>query len=169
MKKTTSVALVVMLLGLAGCMGSFALTKKLYAFNDTVTDSKVINNVIFWGLTILPIYEFAILGDAVILNTIEFWTGSNLLADAGADSDVRVAVVENDDGSLTVARGDELFMLLPDGADGVRVIRDGEVVGFAERRADGSVVAFDGEHVERVVVSADDIAVVEPVVAANVR
>lgn len=168
MKKHSSLALVVMVLGLAGCMGSFTLTKKLYGFNDTVTDSKVINNVIFWGLNILPIYEFAVLGDALILNTIEFWTGSNLLADAGAGADDRVAVVENDDGSLSVARGDVLFTLMADGKDRVRVVVDGKDVGFAERRADGSIIAFDNDHVERAVVSAEDAAVVGSVVAANV-
>ena len=31
----------------AGCMGSFALTKRLYAFNDTITGNKIINNLIF--------------------------------------------------------------------------------------------------------------------------
>ena len=32
-----------------GCMGSFALTKMVYGWNESVTGNKIINNVIFWG------------------------------------------------------------------------------------------------------------------------
>lgn len=146
MKKHRLARLVVLVVvaALAGCMGSFTLTKKLYGFNDTITDSKIINNVIFWGLNIIPVYSLAVGVDVVILNTIEFWTGTKLFADAGADADVRVAsVVENADGSLVVTRGQEVFTLVKDGENGVRVYRDGVLVGAAVKADDGAIVASD--------------------------
>ncbi len=141
--RLSRIALVVTVGALAGCMGSFTLTKKLYGFNDTVTDSKIVNNVIFWGLNIVPVYSLAVTVDVVILNTIEFWTGTKLFADAGVDADVKVAVVENADGSLTVTRGAEVLTLHKDGDNGVRVYRDGVFVGAAVKGEGGAIVAKD--------------------------
>lgn len=62
-----------------GCMGSWALTTGLYNWNNSVSD-KYINNAIFWILNIIPVYSGAIFIDAVILNFIEFWSGSNPIA-----------------------------------------------------------------------------------------
>lgn len=127
----------------AGCMGSFALTKAVYTWNDTVTGNKIVNNVIFWALAILPVYEITMTIDVVILNTIEFWTGSKLMGDAGSTSDARVAVNSNADGSITVVRGDRVFTLVPDGSDRALVVVDGAVVGVATQDASGNVVASD--------------------------
>jgi len=62
------------------CMGKFALLKKLYTWNEKATGNKFIDNLLFWILNILPVYGFVVFVDAVILNLIEFWTGSNPLA-----------------------------------------------------------------------------------------
>lgn len=69
----------VMLVNLAGCYGSFSLTRKLYTWNGSLGD-KWINTVVFWILLILPAYEATSFIDFVVLNTVEFWTGSNPLA-----------------------------------------------------------------------------------------
>ena len=37
------------------------------------TDNKYVNEAIFLGFWIFPVYEFAYLGDVVIFNTINFW------------------------------------------------------------------------------------------------
>ena len=144
---------------LSACMGSFVLTRKLYAWNETVTGSKVVNNVIFWALNIVPIYSFAVGGDAFILNLIEFWTGTNLLADdaaAGGAGGDRVAVVANDDGTVTVTKGAERFVLVPHSADRVDVVVNGARVGSAERTANGGVVAFDAQGQEIGVVTPEE-------------
>ena len=89
----------------SSCMGSFMLTRKLYNFNDTLTGSKALNHLVFWALVfVLPVYELALLGDAFILNVIEFWTGSSLLA---AD------IERHPDGSIRLARGDQVFWVRP--------------------------------------------------------
>ena len=62
-----------------GCFGSFALTKKVYEFNDGL-ENKWLKSIAFWGLNIILVYGFAGFVDVVILNLVEFWTGSNPLA-----------------------------------------------------------------------------------------
>lgn len=61
----------------SGCFGEFALIRKLYTWNDNVVDSKIVKTLIFYVLTILPVYSIAGFIDVVILNLIEFWSGSN--------------------------------------------------------------------------------------------
>lgn len=67
------------------CMGKFALLKKLYSWNEKATGNKFIDNLLFWILNFIPVYGFVVFIDAVILNLIEFWTGSNPLAMTDAD------------------------------------------------------------------------------------
>lgn len=62
------------------CMGSFKLLKMIYNWNEKATDIKIVNNVLFWILNIIPVYSIAVFLDAVIFNLVEFWTGSNPLA-----------------------------------------------------------------------------------------
>ncbi len=61
-------------LAVAGCFGSFPLTNIIYGWNGSF-GSKWIRWLIFLGLIIIPVYEIALIVDALILNTIEFWTG----------------------------------------------------------------------------------------------
>lgn len=68
-----------------GCYGRFPLTKAIYRFNGDVSDNKFITQILFWVFAILPVYDLAILGDAIILNLIEFWTGETL--DIGQTTD----------------------------------------------------------------------------------
>ena len=61
------------------CIGSFALTNKLLSWNNTI-GSKVVNELVFIGLWILPVYEVSALADVLVINSIEFWSGSNPMA-----------------------------------------------------------------------------------------
>lgn len=63
---------------ISGCYGPFNLTRQLHAWNGRVGD-KYVNELVFLALTILPlpVYGFAVVGDMVIFNSIEFWTGRN--------------------------------------------------------------------------------------------
>ncbi|MBN1600608.1 MAG: DUF3332 family protein [Chitinispirillaceae bacterium] len=62
-----------------GCYGSFSLTKKIYKWNGSVGE-KFAQSGIMWLFVILPVYQFCGFIDFVVLNLIEFWTGSNPLA-----------------------------------------------------------------------------------------
>ncbi len=62
------------------CLGSFSAFNGLKDWNQQATNNKYVNNVIFWGLNIIPVYGLFFLGDAIIFNVIEFWSGSNPIA-----------------------------------------------------------------------------------------
>ncbi len=63
---------------LSSCMGSFVISKKLYNWNQSATGNRFVDNLLFWVLS--PVYSFTLGVDAVILNLVEFWSGSNPLA-----------------------------------------------------------------------------------------
>ena len=60
------------------CVGSFSLFNKLAAWNKDATGSKFLNEIIF--LVISPAYAVGSVADVLVLNTIEFWSGSSPLA-----------------------------------------------------------------------------------------
>ena len=61
---------------LTGCTGPFVLTKNVHTW-QTSFDDKWVDEVAFLGCVILPVYGLASLGDALIFNSVEFWTGDN--------------------------------------------------------------------------------------------
>lgn len=78
-KKHLAVATVVALsasMMMQSCIGSFALYNKVKAWNDHVGD-KFVNEVVFLAFWILPVYELSFVADLFILNSIEFWSGTN--------------------------------------------------------------------------------------------
>lgn len=58
------------------CIGSFALTGKVLDWNKQV-GSKFVNELVFFAFWVLPVYEVTSLADLLIINSIEFWSGSN--------------------------------------------------------------------------------------------
>lgn len=60
----------------SGCYGSFNLTRQVYHWNSQVGD-KWPREFMFLVLTWVPVYGIAGLGDAVVFNSIEFWSGKN--------------------------------------------------------------------------------------------
>jgi hypothetical protein len=65
------------LLGTSGCFGSFNLTRKLYGFNKSVSDDKFVQELVFLGLGLVQVYSIAAAIDAIVANSVEFWTGTN--------------------------------------------------------------------------------------------
>jgi hypothetical protein len=61
----------------SGCFGGFNLTRKVHRFNRDVSPDKWVQELVFLGLVIVPVYSFATLIDALIVNSIQFWTGRN--------------------------------------------------------------------------------------------
>ena len=61
------------------CIGSFKLWNNLKDWNQGVSN-KFVNELVFIALHIVPVYEIAYLADVLVLNSIEFWTGSNPVA-----------------------------------------------------------------------------------------
>ncbi len=73
---------------LVSCYGSFSLVKKVYKWNGSL-GNKWVKTLVMWVLIIIPVYEFAGLIDWWILNTIEFWTGSNPMAMNEGDEEIQ--------------------------------------------------------------------------------
>lgn len=81
-KRYLSVALVVALAGsmvMTSCIGSFSLTNKLLSWNRQV-GNKFVNELVFFAFWIIPVYEVSALADVLVINSIEFWSGSNPVA-----------------------------------------------------------------------------------------
>lgn len=77
-----SVALVMALAGsmtLSSCIGSFALTNKLLNWNNQI-GNKFVNELVFFAFWIIPVYEVTSIADVLVLNTVEFWSGTNPIA-----------------------------------------------------------------------------------------
>ena len=135
MKRLLPLALVAALT--TSCMGSFMLTRTLYGFNQRLTGSQVVNHLVFWALVfVLPVYELALLGDAFILNVIEFWTGNKFMASN---------IERLDDGSIRVARGDEVFIARPVSDRRVEVSSGDRFIGAGELDDDGSLVISNAD------------------------
>ena len=82
------------------CIGSFALFNKVKDWNDHVGD-KFVNELVFVAMWILPVYELSFAADMFILNTIEFWSGTNpALAQTKIidGKDAQYLVASNEDG-----------------------------------------------------------------------
>jgi nucleoside diphosphate kinase len=100
-------------ISLQGCYGSFNLTKKVYQFNGSLGNKwvKSLVQFVFGG----PVYGVTTTIDVLVLNVIEFWTGSNPVAAAQGQLDktfadgTKVHAERLEGGSLSVR------MSLPDG------------------------------------------------------
>ena len=62
----------------SSCVGSFSLFNRVAKWNTHATSSKFLNELIF--ILISPAYAVCGVADLLVLNTIEFWSGSNPVA-----------------------------------------------------------------------------------------
>lgn len=108
---------------LTSCIGSFRLTNNIKDWNESVSN-KWVNEVIFIALHIVPVYEIAMFVDGVVLNSIEFWTGSNLVNTPGETKvvqnsqgeTVEITAMEN---GYTISNGETSMNLVFDEAEQV--------------------------------------------------
>lgn len=90
MKMTKTKLSVVALAGTmlcSSCVGTFMMTHKLAQWNTRATKYKFLNEIIF--LVISPAYCFTAAADALVLNSIEFWSGENPMAKVGTTQQVK--------------------------------------------------------------------------------
>ena len=101
---------------LSSCIGSFRLTNNIKDWNDGL-GNKFVNELVFLALHVVPVYEIAMFIDGVVLNSIEFWTGENLVAEPGETkivknsqgTDIQVTALEN---GYTISDGKTAMNLL---------------------------------------------------------
>ena len=77
------------------CIGSFALFNKTLAWNNQI-GGKVVNELVFLAFWIVPVYEVCALADILVINSIEFWSGDNPMAQG-------TRVIDGKDGRYLVA------------------------------------------------------------------
>jgi hypothetical protein len=89
--KMTAVCLLSGTLLFSSCIGSFGLHSHLVEWNKGI-GNKFVNELAYLVLNIVPVYPIAYLADALVLNSIEFWSGENPMANVG---DVKQVKGEN--------------------------------------------------------------------------
>lgn len=93
MKKTKCLFLAIFFLIFStfsnSCIGPFKLTRKTYEWNNSIGD-KWVNNVVFWALLIIPVYEVVTCLDIVIFNVIDFWGGTNPISMNEGDEEIQI-------------------------------------------------------------------------------
>ncbi|MFH0793059.1 MAG: DUF3332 family protein [bacterium] len=149
-----------------GCYGKFPLTKTIYHFNGSVTHNKFWQSVLFWVFLIIPVYKVAMLGDAIIFNLIEFWTGASLNVSVVTDQDGKtVALVPSEDGrevTLTVSEQGKVLSQthIVKTSDTTFEIRDnaGQVTAGVVRTPSGDLLLNNAEGVTLKRLPANEIA-----------
>lgn len=122
MKKSFKISALILAVAImfSSCIGSFSLTSRLKAWNESFND-KWANELIF--VCIIPVYGFSIFADAIVINSIEFWTGSNPIASNVGDTkivknsageDVQITTTEN---GYNLTNGEQEMQLVFDEAE----------------------------------------------------
>lgn len=94
---------------LTSCIGSFGLSNKVLDWNNQI-GSKFVNEVVFIAFWILPVYELSALADILVINSIEFWSGSNPLASTTKvidGKDARYEIISNPEGYIVKNLNDD--------------------------------------------------------------
>ena len=140
----------------SACFGPFNATRQVYDWNKDV-GGKWAQEGVFLVFAILPVYGLAMLGDAVIFNSIEFWTGDNPIDAPGmARADVksfeqdgrtvtleRVASAEGKSMKVTVEQdgciAQQLTLVAAEGEPTRLEDADGKLIALAQTLPDGRV------------------------------
>lgn len=155
--KKLAVFLVLVSMVAVSCTGTFRLTRTVYDFQTKPAD-KWVDEVLFLAFVIVPVYGLSTLADAIIFNSIEFWTGQNPLR----------ASLDDKDNSVIAGNGKDKLEMKYDGASrdielssadtgktlvlakneyGVSVRdREGKVLFTSVEDSQGGVTVYDGDN-----------------------
>ncbi len=67
---------------MTSCVGPNNAFNTINTWNGRVTESKWLNELIYVGMWIVPVYEIALAADSLIFNSIEFWGAENPIKEA---------------------------------------------------------------------------------------
>ena len=59
------------------CIGPNHAYNSLNSWNSEVSENKSLNELVCLGLHVVPAYQVCMVGDMIIFNSIEFWSGDN--------------------------------------------------------------------------------------------
>lgn len=66
-------ALCAMLITTTGCFGTFPVTRTIYRENQEVSHVEFHQTLAFWAMLLTLVYPGALITDAIVMNTVEFW------------------------------------------------------------------------------------------------
>lgn len=129
------------------CVGSFGLFNRLAQWNKKATDYKIVNELIF--LIITPAYAVCSVVDALVLNSIEFWSGSNPMASnvgktqqvLGEDGVLYAVKTLKDGYEITKPTGEKLLFTYDKKTDSWSKMQDGKTQEILRFNANGTVKA----------------------------
>ncbi|MBK5719664.1 DUF3332 domain-containing protein [Dysgonomonas sp. Marseille-P4677] len=139
----------------SSCIGSFNLSKKVLAWNQTI-DNKFVNEVVFVALWIVPVYEVCMAADILVLNSIEFWSGENPV-EAGI-----VKKVQGENGIYTVETlengyqienetGQQVDLVYDKDSNTWSAVANGDSTKIIKMEEDGKAIVYLPNGEERVV------------------
>jgi len=145
-----------LLVSLFSCYGNFSLTRKLYTWNGNLSDNKYVNNLVFWILNWIPVYSVAASIDFIILNTVEFWTGTNPMAMNLGEETIKYAKTEDAEYKITITRNNILI-------DEIAGANQGQQVHLLFNPNDSSWYLVDnGENVKIATVNGNTMDLIYP-------
>lgn len=132
----------------SSCIGSFGLHSKLVSWNESI-GNKFVNELVYLVFNIVPVYPVCYLADALVVNSIEFWSGSNPMASIGD-----VKKVKGENGNYLVETLENGYSITKEGEDqkmeliynaelnSWNVVADGVSTELLKMNEDGTTAQF---------------------------
>jgi len=92
-----------------GCTGSFSLTKKVYNAHRSQPD-KWTDELMFLVCVLVPVYSISTFADAIIFNSIEFWTGENPVNSVNKGSSEKFVNQDGSNAELSYGENKEIII-----------------------------------------------------------
>lgn len=152
MKKNKIVAVSAILAGcmfMSSCIGSHALFNKVSDWNQSVSN-KWVNEILYFAMWCVPVYEISLLADMWIFNTIEFWSGSNPIA-AGTVKHVKgsdgreYAITTTKDGYRIEQSDQSMELKFDEKTQTWSVVANGKSHKLMSLKKDGTADVYVGE------------------------
>ena len=132
----------------SSCVGSFGLFNRVSSWNQSV-GNKFVNELVFLAMNIIPVYGVAYLADALVINSIEFWSGSNPMVNVvdvkkvkGENGNYLVETLEN--GYSITKEGEKatMYLIYNKEANTWNVVADGESTEILKMNNDGTAQMY---------------------------
>ena len=127
----------------SSCVGSFGLFNRLSSWNQSI-GSKFVNELVFLAFNIVPVYGVSYLADALVINSIEFWSGSNPMANVGDVKNGNYMVKTLENGYSITKEGETASMdlIYNKEANTWNVVANGENAELIKMNNDGTADLF---------------------------
>ncbi len=132
------------------CIGRMAVSGIVREFNLDVVEGKWQREIVFLALYVIPVYPVAGAIDLIIVNSLEFWSGTNPV-----------------NGKPRLARvGDQKYVVAADGSQAISTLREDRSIDIELRGPDGDTHFMNVVRTENGVVARDsegrEIAIFDP-------